>query len=173
MSTLLARLRLSPYLLLISTIWSLIGAPVAQAKSLKIPGGTTVIVALASSITSDLAPPGTTVPLRVVSDVVVDGKVLIAAGAAGTASVNSSQKANYAGIPGKLTLSAVSVTAVDGNQVPLTGLTYREGENKMVISIGLALVCLLTLLIKGGPAELSANSQFTATVPGQVEVNVP
>ena len=90
----------------------------------------------------------------------------------GTATVTALQKSNFAGIPGKLTLTALSVTAADGGQVPLTGLTYSEGENKMVVSIALAFVCLLTLLIKGGPAMPPVGTQFNATVASPVEITV-
>lgn len=116
---------------------------------------------------------GDRVILTVVSDVVVDGKVVIAAGAKARGEITDSKDRGMIGIPAKLALSIRSVEAVDGSTIALFGARVAEGKSKMAASIGLALICcILFALMKGGAAEIPAGTQIQTEVSGTVQISV-
>jgi hypothetical protein len=85
--------------------------------------------------------------------VVVDGQTVIAAGAPMLLRVSSQQKRRIAGRRGRVTVEALSVPAVDGTEIVLTGGYAQEGENRIVLAGLLAgLVAWPTVFIKGKEA---------------------
>lgn len=142
-------------------------------KKIKIPVGTVVLLRTNTTLSPKQLNVGDTVELSVVSDVVVDGEVVIEAGAKARGEITTSKDRNLIGIAAKMGLVVRGVQAVDGTTVPLSGSRIVEGKDKMVMSIGLALVCcILFALMKGGEAEIASGTQIECTVAGTTEVTV-
>lgn len=145
---------------------------IAQQK-VQIPVGTAVLLRTNTTLTPVQLKVGDTVELSVVSDVVVDGKVVIKAGAKARGEITTSKESNYIGIAAKMGLAVRSVQAVDRTTVPLSGSKLVEGKDKMVMSIGLSLVCcILFAVMKGGESSIPSGTQIECTVAGTTEVTV-
>jgi hypothetical protein len=143
---------------------------IAQQK-IQIPAGTSVLLKTNTTLTPKELNVGDTVELSVVSDVIVDGVVVIKAGASARGEVVASKDRGMIGIAAELGLTVRSVQAVDGTTVALSGSKMVEGKDRMVLSIGLALVCcLLFALMKGGDANIPAGTQIQSTVAGTTTV---
>jgi hypothetical protein len=66
------------------------------------------------------------------------------------AEVAESKEKEYAGQAGRILVSFRTLTAVDGQDIIVSGSSRRERDDKMLESIGLGLVCCpLFLLMKG------------------------
>jgi len=155
-------------------MWGTLLTHVAVAQeAVKVPSGTVVTLRTMTPLTPEQLNVGDLVILAVVSDVVVDGKVVIKAGAEARGEITSSKSRNMIGIAARIGLSVRSVTAVDGSTIPLFGTKLAEGKSKMTVSIGLSLVCcILFALMKGGDATIPAGTQIQATVAGTTSVQV-
>jgi hypothetical protein len=78
-----------------------------------------------------------------------DGHVVISKGALIVAEVAESKEKEYAGQAGRILVSFRTLTAVDGQDIIVSGSSRRERDDKMLESIGLGLVCCpLFLLMK-------------------------
>ena len=142
----------------------------AQEK-VTIPAGTVVTLRTTSVIAPEQLNTGDLVTLTVVNDVVIDGKVVIASGAQAKGEIIDSRNRGMIGIAAKIGLSVRSVTAVDNTTVPLMGSKIVPGKDKMVLSIGLSLICcILFALMKGGDASIPAGAQIEAQVAGTTSV---
>ncbi len=145
---------------------------IAQQK-VQIPAGTAVLLKTNTTLTPEQLNVGDTVDLSVVSDIVVDGEVVIKAGATARGEITTSKENNFIGIAAKIGLAVRSVQAVDGTTVPLSGTKLVEGKDRMVLSIGLALVCCILFgLMKGGDAFLPAGTQIGTTIAATTTVTV-
>lgn len=110
--------------------------------------------------------------VSVANDVVVDGKVVIKAGAKAKGEVEKAQKRGIVGKPDIVTVRINSVTAADGKELSLAAVKSIEGEDKVVLTVVLALICLPLILIKGGEAQIAAGSSVQAQTVGTSEVIV-
>lgn len=128
--------------------------------------GTNVSLETVSMIQSDLASVGQTIDFRVKYDVKVDSKIVIQAGAIAKGQVMRAQKAKGLGKEGFVEIQIKSVTAVDGQEVFLTGgNVYNEGEDKETLSILLGVfVCILFLTMKGKNAQVPPGYQVSSSV---------
>ena len=115
--------------------------------SVVLNSGTNVSLETVSMIQSDMVSVGQTIDFRVKYDVKVDNKTVIAAGSIAKGQVMRAQKAKGLGKEGFVEIQIKSVTAVDGQEVFLTGgNVYQEGEDKQTLSILLGVfVCILFL----------------------------
>jgi len=157
---------------LLAFMWAFLPPHEAIAQQqVRVPAGTQVLLRTTETLAPETLHVGDTVHLSVVSDVKVQGRVVIEAGAPALGEITESKKQNFIGIAGKLGLAVRSVEAVDGTTIALHGSKLVEGEDKMVISIGLALVCCILFgLMKGGEASLASGTQIQATVAATTEV---
>jgi len=116
---------------------------------------------------------GDTVRLAVVSDVTVDGRVVIKAGAPVVADVVDAQGRNMIGIAAKIGIALRTVEAVDGTQILVSANKFAEGKDKMIMSIGLSLICcILFALMKGGDASIPAGTEIIAATATATQVEV-
>lgn len=127
-------------LILLSLMVALFPIEALAAEQVEIPVGTLVTLSLTKDLSAKEAPVGTTVFLTVTQDVVVKGKVVIKAGATGTATVANSKEAGYLGTAGQLGITLISVQGVDGTQVPIAGSRMIEAKSSTVESAGLSLL---------------------------------
>lgn len=135
--------------------------------------GTVIPMELISTITSKNARSGQMVDFRVMSDVKVDGKTVIAAGSIAQGQIVRAKKSGLLGSEGELEISVKTIKAVDGTNVYLSSNNVSdEGSNKVALSIVLTLCCLFGFLIKGGQAEIPAGTQVQGMVASNTEINV-
>lgn len=128
--------------------------------------GTTVALETVSMIQSDFVTVGQTIDFRVKYDVKAEGKTVVQAGAIAKGQVMRAQKAKGLGKEGFVEIQIKSVTAVDGQEVFLTGgNVYNEGEDKQTLSILLGVfVCILFLAMKGKNAQVPPGYQVSSSV---------
>ena len=147
---------------------------VAFAVGIKLPAYTRVYV----ETTQDLigkrgqAEPGQSVNAKVWRDVVVNGHVLIAAGAPIIAKVDSVKHRNIAGVKGTMTVGAYETESVDGQAIQLSGGYHKDGKSRMALSITLGVLFILPIFIPGKAAELPAGTVFDANVDNNWQVEV-
>ena len=84
------------------------------------------------------------------------------------------QEAKAIGKEGFVEIQIKSVTAVDGQEVFLTGgNVYHEGDDRQLLSILLGvLVCLLFLIMKGKNAQVPPGYQVNSSVAMTMSVKV-
>lgn len=150
-----------------------LAAQVDRPSSLKLPGGTTIVLRTLQAITPATAKAGDSVPLEVASDVVVDGTVVVRAGAAAKGEVVSSQKRGMVGKPDRIEIRVQSVAAVDGSTVPVGATKSAAGKDKTTMTVVLAiLICLPLIFMKGGEASIPAGAAVNAATTGTTEIKV-
>lgn len=134
--------------------------------SVVLNAGTNVSLETVSMIQSDMVSVGQTIDFRVKYDVKVDNKTVIAAGSIAKGQVMRAQKAKGLGKEGFVEIQIKFVTAVDGQEVFLTGgNVYQEGEDKQTLSILLGVfVCILFLTMKGKNAQVPPWYQISSSV---------
>ena len=136
--------------------------------------GSSIPLETVSMIQSDLVSVGQTIDFRVKYDVKVDGKTVVAAGSIARGQVMRAQKAKGLGKEGFVEIQIKSVTAVDGQEVFLTGgNVYQEGEDKQTLAILLGVfVCILFLTMKGKNAQVPPGYQVTSSVATTMTIKV-
>ena len=139
----------------------------------ELSAGATVRVAL-PQISSMNAMPGQIINGTCPSGVIIKGVKYVNPGAPVKVRVASAVAPKSLGKPGSLALEVVSVTAVDGTEVPLTGGSMSAmGEDKNTKSLVLGLfICILFLFQKGGEASFPAGTTVDAFVANSVDIEV-
>ncbi len=145
---------------------------VSAADVVKVQSGVSVMLRTTQNLMPTAVQVGDPVDLIVANDVKVKDKVVIKAGARAVGTVSESSKANFLGIPGKLRIELHSVEAVDESSISIRGGKSVEGEDKMVLTIVLTLICLPFLLIKGGNAVVASGGTIDAVTVGSSEITV-
>lgn len=151
---------------LIALVATCVFAPFTSAqKKVTLKAGTPVILATVETVSSKTTVSGNTIDFKVVTDVIVDGNVVIPAGTIAKGQASNVSKASAIGKGGEITVGINNINALDGTLVPLSGANISaSGKNK----VGLAIVCgictLFGFLIPGSQAELPAGSQTQAVV---------
>ena len=136
-----------------------------------VPAGTAVQLRLNQTLSSKTAKVGSFVSLNVVNPVVINGETLIKAGAQAEGQVSNAKKASIIGAPGSIGITVTSVTAVDGTKIPLQGMSTNDGEDKMVMSVIIGLLCIFGFLQKGGEGTLDNNMIINARTLSAADVN--
>lgn len=136
--------------------------------------GTPISLETVSMIESSRIAIGQTVDFRVRYDVKVEGETVIKAGSIAKGQVVRAQMAKGLGKEGFIEVKVKSVTAVDGQEVYLSGGNlYQEGENKETLAIVLGLfVCILFLTMKGKEAQVPAGYEVNPSVASTVKIKV-
>ncbi len=168
--------RVSPSFRLLALATSLLlPTSLAAQTAVTIPAGTYVYGELDERVTSKKKETavGDIVRARVWRDVVVDGRVLIRAGAPLVSRVSHVKPAKIAGRKGEVFLDAVSARAVDGTEVLLDGGYDKSGKGKKALAWSLfALVAWPLVFIKGKQAVLDPGTVFDASVQADWPVTV-
>jgi len=136
-----------------------------------IPAGTAVQLRLNQTISGKTAQTGSFVSLSVVNPVVINGETLIQAGAQAEGQVSNAKKANIIGSPGSIGITVTNVTAADGTKIPLQGMASQDGEDRMVMSVIIGLLCIFGFLQKGGEGSLDNNLVINARTLSAADVN--
>jgi len=155
---------------------SLVIAPVAYAVDVVIPDGSTVYLVTLESVVGkkNETAVGDFVRARVWRDVVIDGQIVIKGGTQATTQIASITSRKIFGIKGKMSMSAVETTTVDGQTVYLSGGYNKEGKSRMGVALGVGLLLLWPVLfVPGKAAELPAGTVMDSFTTGSMEVNIP
>lgn len=145
----------------------------AMAQMVKVPVGTPVSLKLSTPVSAESSNAGDAVMFNVVSDVVVNGKVVIPAGSTASGLIMKAKKRNFVGLPASIMIQVSTIQGADGSSIPISVSKESEGDSKLVISVVLSLLCcILFLLMKGGNAEFPAGTVLNATVTAPIEIEV-
>ena len=143
--------------------------PDAIEKEIFIPDGTEIEVQLKNNLSGQDAKEGEIVDLVVVRNVMIDGVVVIAEGAAATARITKAKKAGYWGKSGKLEWAMQDIQTVANRKIPVRFTkAVAGGSNSGSVAVGavvttvlLGPVGLLWGLKKGKKATIPAGSKFS------------
>ena len=151
-----------------------------------LPAGTSIPIETSSMITSGNVVVGQRVNLRVSYAVKIGREIVIPAGSQVQGTVVSVKKRGIAGRPGKITIKAESVQAIDGTQIPLNSEPVSwKGKSKaglawgLTIGVFILLVWILIgflsplfLLIKGKDAIIPTGTSINATTYSNTEIEI-
>ena len=142
-------------------------------ETVLLKAGTPIALELLTTVKSNNVKTGTIVNFKVLHDVKVAGVVVVPAGSIAKGQIVSESKNGLFGAPGELSLAVKSVCAIDGTHIPLSSsVLSSEGQDRLVASIALTVLCIFGFLIKGGQAEIVQGAQIDATVLSNVEIAV-
>ena len=159
--------------LVLIVIFSFNASAPLLAASITLPASTPVSIRIAETVSSERVMSGYPVRLEVASDVKKNGKTVIRAGASAAGTVTTSVKSGIVGKPGEIAIQINSVTAVDGNTIPVTAYTVNKGEDKSTMSLIVGLfLCIFVLFQKGGEGSLQAGNIIQATTTSEAYIDV-
>lgn len=146
---------------------------IASFYTVIVPTGTPVEVEVIQDIHPKTCVTGDRVLFMVAKDVKVEGWVVIKKGANVVAEVAEAKEREYGGQAGRVIVTFRRLSAVDNQEIAVSGSTRREGDDKMIESIGLGLVCCpLFLLMKGEEGVIKAGQTCTIYTSQKTEVTV-
>jgi len=121
------------------------------AASVTIPALTPVVVEVMTDLSSKTSVAGQTFPLRLAVPIIVDGRVLVPAGATGEGEVLNAKHGGMSGSSGVLTLIAHDLK-IDGRSLRLRSMHIdQQGDDRTrTAAITTALVGVFGLFVKGG-----------------------
>jgi hypothetical protein len=102
--------------------------PALATTSIVMPGGTPIPVHVVGSVSSASMKDGDPFQIQAANDVVVNGMVVIRAGALGAGTIGTVDHAGGNGHSGSLTLNFDWIYAVDGNKIRLANATQKQAE---------------------------------------------
>lgn len=140
------------------------GSVLAQEKErTKLPGGTVIALRLVQTVDSEMSE-GTPIELRVLRDVMVDGKAVVRSGWPASGTVTSVKSSSSLGRAGRISMKLISVRAVDGQEILIRGSLDKEGDDKATQTVLLGLLCIPLLLLEGDDAMIPAGTEVRAYV---------
>lgn len=138
-----------------------------------IPKDTVLSVILTSELTSKRARKGDMVPLKLAENLIVNGVVVVPAGAKVFAKVTRVTRSGMFGRAGKLEFTVDSVKAVNGVEIPLEYTAERKRHNDGGAVAVVAVVSILGgALMRGANVSFPEGSVFEAKVAADTDLNV-
>jgi hypothetical protein len=153
----------------------ILAAPaLALAAELVIPRGTVVFGELEERITSNgnKFRVGYPVDGHVWQDVVVDGHTVIPAGTPLVLRISKLAGSSVGGGGGALQIMAVSVKAIDGTEISLTGGYGEEGNDRYGLARGLSMILWPSAFLPGRRAVLDVGTVFDAAIPADTRITL-
>ena len=132
-----------------------------RQKTVVIPDGTEISALTTETLSSKTAHEDDPITFKVEEDVIIDGVVVIAKGAAIKGIVTNAKKSGFFGKGGELNVRVETTTTVDNQKLRVRASKGKEGDNKTGTTI--ALVVLLGpigLLKKGKNAEIKEGTRL-------------
>jgi len=136
--------------------------PVSTDGLTKVPSSAAISVELMENVSSGSSQVGDPVWVRVTENVVVNGGLFVRKGATVKALIRDVKGGGGFGREGKVDVTVVSVTAIDGTVSPLVGRVDGQGQRRSTTAAFLAAGAVGAFLVKGGQAFSPAGE--TATV---------
>jgi len=161
------------FLILSLLIFGIFPGRLSGAEQVTLRSGTEVYVETVSSYSSKDIAEGEEINLRVVSDITVDGIVVIEEGSSVVGTFSRADSSSFFGQEGVLELNIRSVVAVDGTNVQLTGNHFARGDDRQMIAIMSGIfLCLPALFISGEEAEIPAGTRISSRVTSNVQIEI-
>lgn len=138
-----------------------------------IPDGTEVRLRLVNTVSSVNARVDDRVRFEAGSDVVIDGKIVIATGAPGVGTITEAQPKKSFGRRGHLNFTIDSVKSVDGQNIRLRAAKKVEGDESYVkAGVVTYLAGPFGALVKGKDVEIVAGTEYTIFIDGDRRINL-
>ncbi len=146
----------------------------SYAKQIIIPGGTQVYLELSELVTSKRGENnvGEIIRASVWRNVVVDGHIVIKAGAQAVGRITEIKRRNIAGKKGQLKIAAISARAINGDNILLDGGYHEKGKSRVALSVVLFLFVWPFIFIPGKNAELGPGNVFDSEVQDDIAIDV-
>jgi hypothetical protein len=166
-------------MVVIALVMQTIAPPVTRASQQQqsktvVPDGTELVVVTIDDISSRDATEGDPVNFRVVEDVLIDGRVVIAKGTLAKGTVTSAVRSGRMGKGGKLGIRLESTTTVDRQQIKLRAAKGKKGDDNTASVIALTmLVSVFFLLKKGNDAKIKAGTRIEVFTDEEKLVGAP
>jgi hypothetical protein len=147
----------------------------AVSAELVIPRGTVVFGELDERITSSQRKfrVGYPVDGHVWKDVVVDGHTVIPAGTPMELRISKLSGSNAGGRGGSLQIMAITVEAIDGTEISLTGGYDQAGGDRYGLTRALSYILWPTAFLPGRRAVLDVGTVFDASIPADTSIDLP
>ena len=152
---------------------------VAAQQAVTIPAGTAVRIRTTQPVSSESARVGDDVPMEVLSDVAVNGYVLIRPAAPVIGVVSLAKEARALGRRGHVAVSLKYAEAVTGERVPLSGERRESGHGKKAevateVAIGAAVTPLgfLFLFEPGDSSVIAPGTAFTVYTAADTQLDL-
>lgn len=149
---------------------SVLTAPVPSAapdpkSCCTVLAGTPVEIEVSESVTSQTAHPGDSYELKLARDLMMDGVVVVAAGAPGRGEVIDAGPGGFAGRPGKLILAARWIKAGD-TRLPLRGLRLAGSGRDVSKSAAMVVLAIgvVGMAMQGGDVNYPSGTRAMAKV---------
>ena len=138
-----------------------------------IPDGTEVRLRLLHTVSSAAAKVDETIRFEAAEDVLVNDKVVIAAGAQGTGTVTEARGKKSFGRRGRLNFTIDLVKAVDGQSIRLRTAKKLEGDESHVkAGVVTYLAGPFGALVKGKDVVVEAGTTYTIFIDGQRRITL-
>lgn len=158
------------------TVSEPVAAPAAAATATrKLPVGTPIMIELVNPLSSATSKLADRFPIRLVEPILLDGGVIVPAGALGEGEVIDVTGAGINGKQGKLIISARFLD-LNGQRVKIRGMSIiATGKSRVDLATGMMLVPyvgLATVFVRGGNIEMPAGTRATAKLAQDVELPI-
>ena len=142
------------------------------SAKVSVPAGTLIFLKPNFPISSAKVKSGQSIVLINKKDVVVNGAVVIRAGARGTGRVVTVSRKSILGIPGKVSIEATSIKAVDGQDIRIQASVMKTGEDNLASALVISFFCCFGILMNGGDAVINLSTELNAITVSTTDVNV-
>jgi hypothetical protein len=137
-------------------------------------GGTPIVLQIVNTVTTKVVKKGDRFAIRLVSPIVVDGKVLVPAGVTGEGEVIDAAHGGLMGKAGELLLAARYLD-YNGVRIPLRSLKLGgRGTDNTNLSMAVGMIGLpgavASIFIKGGEVEVPPGTLATAKLAGDLDL---
>ena len=159
--------------ILITLLSCLFSGIIFAAEAVTLKDGTPVMLRLTEEVSTKTKNVNDAIHFEVSRDVIVDGKIVIKAGASAEGTVTSCIKPDIIGQEGTICFMANSTKSVDGQYVSLRANLSRTGKSNMLLSAGAAWACCpIFALIPGGGASFPVGTECKAYTENDIKVKV-
>lgn len=148
--------------------------PVAPAVAvIRIPAGTVVQVELAEPLSSRTSQIGDTFALRLAAPIVIDGREVLPAGAAGGGEVIDADSSGFGGRQGKLIISG-RYLEIGAQRVRIRGMQLTAvGEDRATTALVVSMIPyagIAGIFVNGGEIDLPVGARGTARLAVDVDI---
>gem|GEM_PF-960883 len=137
--------------------------PTAAATSITIPALTPVEIEILVDLGSKTSKTGQIFPLRLAQPIVIDGRIVVPAGATGNGEVLDAKRGGMSGSSGVLILIAHDL-AIDGRSLRLRSMHIAQtgDDHRTAAAVTGVLVGVFGLLVTGGETKVTAGTHALA-----------
>jgi hypothetical protein len=148
-------------------------AALAKTATVSVPSGTPIEARVIEDIDPASINVGDIIFLAVDKNVVIKGRTVIRKDARILAEVREARKNTYLGQPDRIALAFRTVTAVDEQEIAVSGTTRSEGDDKTIAAVGLGIFCCpLFFLMKGKETVINAGRKIILHTIQKAEIRV-